>query len=108
MSEPVTDLDLNANELNIRARNEWKGEALEAFACANCGAIYIGVPDRHLFLTNPYNPVEASPYNLPHKTHCPKCKAVIHNPKVKDDSGTRCVTRKELAGSEWHWMLIKK
>lgn len=102
----VSSSALNSDELNIRTRYAWKGEDLEAFACTTCGAIYIGIPDCHLFLTNPYNPTESYPYNLPQTSYCPKCKAAISSPNGV--FRPRRVAHKELAASEWHWILIKK
>jgi hypothetical protein len=98
----VSEADLDGVKLDSRTNGKWKGERLEAFACAACDAVFIGVPDCHLFLVNPNAPEESAPYNLPRKSKCPKCESVIHNPS--DGSGSRRVSREEM--TEWNWILV--
>ncbi len=104
MTKALTSTDLNDVELEMRTHGKWKGEVLEPFACASCGALYLGIPDCHLFLSNPFKLDEELPYNLPRKTHCPKCKAIIHDPH-NGGSGSRPTTREEIEGSDWKWIL---
>jgi len=83
-----------------RTRGKWRGEPLEAFVCARCEHLFVGVVDCHALLVDGLNPAKQVRYNVPQGTRCPRCGGNLQG----QGQLTRDPTLEELRASAWGWV----
>ena len=93
----LDDNDLNRDKFDDETKGQWKNEPLEAFACGECGQVFVGIPYCHELLVDADKLQARIPYNLHHGARCPSCNTKIQGSEAK----TKELSLQELRRSAW-------